>query len=141
MKKFAMVFAVLVLTLTTGCGTWCSKDREYCIEGFSGMTRYHNYSTVYYYPATVFTVSNDLKKSCTIDVIVDGIVMSKGIQKGQFKRIEIKSPPNENRPATVLIKRYCGKKSAGSYTNLIQLSSTHSATYAWLINERHFSRR
>lgn len=139
MNRFLICFAVLVLTLTQGCGTWCNKNHEYCVEGFSGFTRYQNYNSVYYYPVTVFTIANDLKNdNCFINIIIDGIVMGSGIKAGEFKRIEIKSPPNENRPATVLIKRYCSGKPKGSYTNRIQLSSTQPAPYSWVIDERYF---
>jgi hypothetical protein len=138
MKKILVGIALLVLTLTTGCGTWCSKDRMYCMDGFTGVTRYAGYNTAYYYPFTVFTITNGSHGNYSMDVLVDGIMMGPGLGRGETKRIEIKSPPNKDRPATVLIKRYRKGKPAGNYTSLIQLSSTRSATYSWVIDERYF---
>lgn len=143
MKKIVMCLVVLSVVLLQGCGTWCAKDHSACVEGFSGFTRYqgYNYTNLYYYPVTVFTIANGSKNNnCYMDVAIDGIVMGKGIKQGEFRRIEIKSPQNENRFATVLVSRYCGGKPKGSYTYSIQVSSTQAVSHSWIVNERYFPR-
>lgn len=139
MRKIYMVLVMLVLALTQGCGTWCANNHSTCVEGFTGFSRYPDFGGQYYYPFSVLTVQNSgNKENCVIDVIIDGDKMAAGIEKGTYRRIEIKSPPNENRPATVLVNRRCGGKPAGSYSNTIYISSVRSASYTWVMDDRYF---
>ncbi len=143
MKKIEMILFLAVATvLLSGCGTWCSINREYCVQGFSGFNRYPGgmYTSAYYYPESHLTIVNNVKKrGCYLEVKIDGRLMAGKIERGEDKYLAIANPPDEDRWVSVLVKEYCGKdKFVDSYEHAWAVSSRRQVSETWRMTDNYF---
>ncbi len=145
MKKIGKILLLVIAAASlSGCGHWCNYNREYCIEGFTGYTRYPGgmYTASNYYPSSHLTVANALKEGCYMDVTVDRRKMVGKIERGKYELIYIDNKPNENRTVSVLLNEYCGKpgkeKFVDSYEAGLSVSSTYQVSVTWRITDQYF---
>lgn len=146
MNKYAFlwIFVTLTVVFISGCaGHWCTDDSKYCIEGFNGPSRIQTFQHGVYYPYSDLVISNSLKSSkCYLSVIVDGEERVERLEKGQYTRIKIYNNPGENRNASILIKKYCGKEEnfAAEWEHAFGVSAIQPVSATWSLTDAHFQK-